>query len=218
MSISESSPNNSNGFEFMISRQQHDDHRCPETMAFADELFHGGRLLPLPPRLQTRTPVTSSYKPHGFVLRWSFSSLSSFKKDVDPFMAAAELVKKEDMPWIHHHRAMSMDQPFITSSSREEVESLKYLNMNRKKRIIGSLIESKVSNGLRLVKDEVRVIVSMKNKQELESTRTTSLVHHDHQRIGKPEIKKKIMREATITTPPCTNLFGCFRSISMSHQ
>lgn len=227
-------------FDKMASEENYDhanghdhDHQPSEMMACADELFQEGHLLPLPPRLQIPRPCASSYKTQGSVLRWGFSSLT-LKKDVDPFMAAAELVKKEDMPWRcsqphrhhHHHcRTMSMDQPFITSreewrSYNQQMLPLNFNNMPRKMKIIGSVIESKARNGLRLVKDQVRIIVSTMKKKKYESTGRL-LVHHN--RLGKPQVKKKINRDDASsgylgrqTSLPCSNLFGCFRNASIS--
>ncbi|KAH7652210.1 Dihydrofolate reductase-like domain-containing protein [Dioscorea alata] len=229
MSISESSSSSSsssslqfNSFELitslsfnkMASEENYDhanghdhDHQPSEMMTCADEFFQDGHLLPLPPRLQTPRPCASSYKAQGSVLRWGFSSLT-LKKDVDPFMAAAELVKKEDMPWRcsqphrHHCRTMSMDQPFITSreewkSYNQQMLPLNFNNMPRKMKIIGSVIESKASNGLRLVKDQVRIIVSAMKKKENESTGRL-LVHHN--RLGKQQVKKKINRDDASST------------------
>ncbi|KAI4305901.1 hypothetical protein L6164_029232 [Bauhinia variegata] len=86
------------------------------TMAFADELFCGGKVLPLnipplklPPRLQNGdgskmsapSSTVSSPRSPGSLLGLQFSFQSLWKDDFDPFMVALEKVKWEKRGKLH---------------------------------------------------------------------------------------------------------------------
>ncbi|KAI4308212.1 hypothetical protein L6164_031310 [Bauhinia variegata] len=81
------------------------------TMAYADELFCDGKVLPLivpplklPPRLQNgdgnkmsvQSSTASSPRSPGSLLGLQFSLQSSWKDDIDPFMVALEKVRGEN--------------------------------------------------------------------------------------------------------------------------
>ncbi|XP_068658148.1 uncharacterized protein [Aristolochia californica] len=96
--------------------EQQQAEEIPTNMAFADELFSNGRVLPLklPPRLQSPSYGswnTSHLRSSSSLLLYGPSSGLSFKnKDFDPFEAALEKVRKEESagnPPVGHRRARS---------------------------------------------------------------------------------------------------------------
>ncbi|KAK7320471.1 hypothetical protein VNO77_29970 [Canavalia gladiata] len=121
----EDANSNLDEFEFETSRRfnvgdldietnQKDERLCGDSlpnMAFADELFCDGKVLPLvmpplklPPRLHqngdgnimsTQNSTVTSPRSPGSVLRLPFSRHSLWNDDFDPFMVALEKVKEE---------------------------------------------------------------------------------------------------------------------------
>lgn len=106
----ETSQRNENTFDHQQEQQQRLCGDSLPTMAFADELFCDGKVLPLipplklPPRLlqngdgnmmSTQSSTATSPRSPGSVLRFPFSRLSLWNDDFDPFMAALEKVKEE---------------------------------------------------------------------------------------------------------------------------
>ncbi|XVF47273.1 hypothetical protein PTKIN_Ptkin03bG0096300 [Pterospermum kingtungense] len=115
-------------------------------MAFADELFSDGRVMPLkpPPRLQypddnkfdKRSSTLSSPRSPTGVLRLPFHRRSLWNDDFDPFMVALENVKEEKVGKSqakNHRRARSMS-PFreispkgtddLSGSSRQQINQM----------------------------------------------------------------------------------------------
>ncbi|KAK8474451.1 hypothetical protein V6N13_107758 [Hibiscus sabdariffa] len=125
----EDSSSNGDEFEFETSRRFHVGEReaaeskqklesQPEeplpAMAFADELFYDGKMMPLkpPPRLQyhhKQSSVSSSPTSPSGGLRLSFRRGSLWNGGFDPFTAALKNVKEEKGK--NHRRARSMS-PF----------------------------------------------------------------------------------------------------------
>ncbi|KAA8544639.1 hypothetical protein F0562_022651 [Nyssa sinensis] len=107
-------------------QQQHGvrDYSLPlPTMAFADELFRDGQVVPLklPPRLQfaNQNSTASSPRSPSSVLKIPFSWRSMWNDDFDPFMAALDKVKEEEKKGKSHHihrRARSLS-PFRSNDS-----------------------------------------------------------------------------------------------------
>lgn len=106
----ETSQRNENTFDHQQELQQRLGGDSLPTMAFADELFCDGKVLPLvpplklPPRLlqngdgnmmSTQSSTATSPRSPGSVLRFPFSRLSLWNDDFDPFMAALEKVREE---------------------------------------------------------------------------------------------------------------------------
>ncbi|KAG9454878.1 hypothetical protein H6P81_007782 [Aristolochia fimbriata] len=98
--------------------QPEGDEPPPANMAFADELFSNGLVLPLklPPRLQSPTYGTSHLRSSSSLAIRGGSSASGFsfkKEDFDPFEAALEKIRKEEAEWspqpqVAHRRARSL--------------------------------------------------------------------------------------------------------------
>ncbi|KAI9077503.1 hypothetical protein K1719_040525 [Acacia pycnantha] len=89
--------------------EEEGERKSGDSMAFADELFCDGKVLPLPlklpPRLQngdgrkTSTPSsTASMSPRslGLTVRRTFSGRSLWNDDFDPFMVALKVVRDEE--------------------------------------------------------------------------------------------------------------------------
>lgn len=99
-----------NSFDLGRKQRQRGD-SLPTTMAFADELFCDGKVMPLapplklPPRLQrimneklanqTGTGASAPGSPSNFVLKLPFVYRRLWNDDFDPFMAALKNVKEE---------------------------------------------------------------------------------------------------------------------------
>ncbi|KAG8488725.1 hypothetical protein CXB51_016687 [Gossypium anomalum] len=127
----ETSPN-VDEFEFETSRRFNVDEYEPEfqpeepnqnhggvkellpTMAFADELFADGKVMPLkpPPRHQYSNSFTwsSPRSPPTGVLRLPFQRRSLWNDDFDPFMVALKNVKEENQ--VRTHRRSRSMSPF----------------------------------------------------------------------------------------------------------
>ncbi|KAH6765946.1 hypothetical protein C2S52_016929 [Perilla frutescens var. hirtella] len=95
-------------------------------MAFADELFLNGLVMPLkpPPRLHCDTefssfslnsPLSSPKSPRT-VCRIPFARKSSWNDDFDPFMVALEKVREEERGRNSHHRRSRSYSPFRAMS------------------------------------------------------------------------------------------------------
>ncbi|XVE59924.1 hypothetical protein DITRI_Ditri05aG0085400 [Diplodiscus trichospermus] len=131
------------------SKDPHGNHVRKESlpaMAFADELFSDGKVMPLkpPPRLQypsdkkfdgQSSTLSSPRSPTG-VLRLPFHRKSLWNDDFDPFMVALENVKEEKVGISqakNHRRARSMS-PFrerspkvtnhLSDSSRQQINQM----------------------------------------------------------------------------------------------
>ncbi|GMI73881.1 hypothetical protein HRI_001057400 [Hibiscus trionum] len=87
-------------------------------MAYADELFYDGKVMPLkpPPRLQyhKQSSVLPSPRSPSGGLRLSFQRRSLWNDDFDPFMAALKNVKEEEAgkPQAKNHRRSRSMSPF----------------------------------------------------------------------------------------------------------
>ncbi|XWS73638.1 hypothetical protein CRYUN_Cryun02cG0145600 [Craigia yunnanensis] len=114
-------------------RQNHVRKESLPAMAFADDLFSDGKVMPLkpPPRLQypndkkfdkQSLTLSSPRSPTG-VLRLPFHRRSLWNDDFDPFMVALENVKEEKVgkSQANHRRARSMS-PFREISQKETNE------------------------------------------------------------------------------------------------
>ncbi|KAL0371045.1 UNVERIFIED_CONTAM: hypothetical protein Sangu_0422600 [Sesamum angustifolium] len=101
------------------------------SMAFADELFLNGLVMPLklPPRLQfeteyhsfsQRSPVSSPRT----VCRLPFARRSSWNDDFDPFMVALQKVREEKRGRNSHHRRSRSYSPFraVPKHSNDNVD------------------------------------------------------------------------------------------------
>ena len=119
-------------------QQQKQEGQCEDTlslpaMAFADELFSDGKVLPLtplklPPRLQNvnnksgnPSPTRSSSRSPSSVLKLPFSRRSTWNDDFDPFMVALKNVREEKRGKTqgnNHRRARSLS-PFRASRPQE---------------------------------------------------------------------------------------------------
>ncbi|KAL4611453.1 hypothetical protein ACB092_08G124400 [Castanea dentata] len=113
-------------------RQSEDSLSLP-TMAFADELFSDGKVLPqsplkLPPRLQyvnnksgNQSPAGSPPRSPGSVLKLSFSRRSMWNDDFDPFMVALENVREEKRGKTqgHNHRRTRSLSPLRAARPQE---------------------------------------------------------------------------------------------------
>ncbi|GMI89084.1 hypothetical protein HRI_002577700 [Hibiscus trionum] len=96
-------------------------------MAFADELFHDGKVMPLkpPPGLQhhhKQSSILSSPRSSSGGLRLSFQRRSLWNDDFDPFMAALKNVKEEKAK--NHRRARSLSPSGIQIAVRYRNDSL----------------------------------------------------------------------------------------------
>lgn len=100
-------------------------------MAFADELFLNGLVMPLkpPPRLHCDTefnsfshksPLSSPKSPRT-VCRIPFARKSSWNDDFDPFMVALEKVREEKRGRNSHHRRSRSYSPFRAMSKSSSV-------------------------------------------------------------------------------------------------
>ncbi|KAL8527386.1 hypothetical protein ACS0TY_005302 [Phlomoides rotata] len=92
-------------------------------MAFADELFLNGLVMPLklPPRLQSESDFTSFSQKSPVasprtVCRIPFACNSSWNDDFDPFMVALEKVREEKRGRNSHHRRSRSFSPFRATS------------------------------------------------------------------------------------------------------
>ncbi|KAK9042943.1 hypothetical protein V6N11_071296 [Hibiscus sabdariffa] len=142
----EDSSSNGDEFEFETSRRFHvgeleaadQSKQKPQSqpeeplpaMAFADELFHDGKMMPLkpPPRLQyhhKQSSVSSSPRSPSGGLRHSFRRRSLWNDSFDPFTAALKNVKEEEAK--NHRRARSMS-PFrgreTNGSNQQEINQM----------------------------------------------------------------------------------------------
>ncbi|KAM1116435.1 hypothetical protein FF1_006916 [Malus domestica] len=86
---------------------EHKQHEQMQTMAFADDLFCGGKVIPLapplklPPRLgqqryTNRSPTPSTQGSPSFGIKMPFSHRTLWNDDFDPFMVALQHVRKEE--------------------------------------------------------------------------------------------------------------------------
>ena len=114
----------SQNFEYLLDHDQEQQQQCGDSqpaMAFADELFCNGQVLPLklPPRLQNvngnksgnLSPTASSPMSPSSVLRLTFLRRTLWNDDYDPFTAALKNVKAEQKDLAcgsHHRRARSL--------------------------------------------------------------------------------------------------------------
>lgn len=141
----ETSQNFENPFDHRQQQQQQQQQQkqqvesgdsLPTAMAFADELFCDGRVLPLtpplklPPRLQNlnsksggnRSSSASSPRSPSSVLKLSFSRRSLWNDDFDPFVVALENVREEKRGKTrdgnNHRRARSLS-PFRTTKQKQ---------------------------------------------------------------------------------------------------
>ncbi|GMI94649.1 hypothetical protein HRI_003134200 [Hibiscus trionum] len=152
----EDSSSNGDEFEFETSRRfnvgecEVESKQKPKSqpeeplpdMAFADELFYDGKVVPLkpPPRLQYHHKQSSSLSPTrspSSGLRFPFQRRSLWNDDFDPFMAALKNVKKEKAGRSQaksHRRARSMS-PFREKETNGLMLPTKQSNSNSDKTI-----------------------------------------------------------------------------------
>ncbi|PSR90123.1 Estrogen receptor beta-1 like [Actinidia chinensis var. chinensis] len=110
------------GYPFGDQKQQEEEGLTRPTMAFADELFSNGQVMPLKPPLWLRSPsgvyqssTASSPRSPGSGLRIPFPHRSKWNDEFDPFAVALENVKDEKRGKSHHTRARSLS-PFRTTT------------------------------------------------------------------------------------------------------
>lgn len=90
----------------------HDRRESLPAMAFAEDLFFNGLVMPLkpPPRLHT-SPLSSPKSPRT-VCKIPFSRKNSWNDDFDPFTVALEKVREEKRGRNCHHRRSRSYSPF----------------------------------------------------------------------------------------------------------
>ncbi|CAL5428185.1 unnamed protein product [Camellia sinensis] len=114
-------------FEYQLNNHQRQRRQRGDTlpsMAFADELFSNGQVLPLkpPPRLQRANGLSpkntsaSSPRSPSSVFKISFRRPSTWNDEFDPFVVALDKVKEEKRRTSHHRRARSLS-PFRTTNT-----------------------------------------------------------------------------------------------------
>nr|GME04102.1 hypothetical protein CQW23_26387 [Ipomoea batatas]GME04295.1 hypothetical protein CQW23_26387 [Ipomoea batatas] len=117
------------------------------SMAFADQLFDNGRVMPLkpPPRFRIDggggAKSCSSPKSPGSMFRVPFSRRNVWNDDYDPFMAALQKVKEENRGRKsismygddHHHRRTRSFSPFRRINGEDE------WGFNNKETVIGPI-------------------------------------------------------------------------------
>ncbi|KAE8037297.1 hypothetical protein FH972_009898 [Carpinus fangiana] len=140
----ESSQNFENPFDQQQQQQVQRRISLPTAMAFADELFCDGKVLPLapplklPPRLRNvnnkssnqSSAASSPRSPSSVINKLSFSRRSLWNDDFDPFMVALENVKEEKRGKTRgdsHRRAWSQTlslSPFRATGPQESNDSV----------------------------------------------------------------------------------------------
>ncbi|KAI3723746.1 hypothetical protein L2E82_35503 [Cichorium intybus] len=112
-------------FDFGSSRRLDNDGWPPSisTMAFADELFSDGQVLPLklPPRLQRSVPTSPTAVRSR--TRNPFAHRSKWNDDFDPFMIALEKVSEEPGGRMSVHRRSRSYSPFRARNISRTIES-----------------------------------------------------------------------------------------------
>lgn len=114
---------NLDDFEFETSKRFSVHLRSESAVAFADELFHNGLVMPLklPPRLQSESDFNSFSQKSPLAsprttCRIPFARTCSWNDDFDPFMVALEKVREEKRGRNSHHRRSRSFSPFTATS------------------------------------------------------------------------------------------------------
>jgi hypothetical protein len=191
----ESSQNFENPFDHQQQQQVQGGNSLPTAMAFADELFCDGKVLPLapplklPPRLRNvnskssnqSSAASSPRSPSSVINKLSFSRRSLWNDDFDPFMVALENVKEEKREKTRgnsHRRACVRTRslsPFRATGPQESNDS------------VGSS-----SPKLRETNSSAQVCQSPKKLEEpkgLSFARQLRLVKIDHEMPTKPSLE-----------------------------
>ncbi|KAK9999356.1 hypothetical protein SO802_018959 [Lithocarpus litseifolius] len=190
-------------------RQSEDSLSLP-TMAFADELFSDGKVLPqsplkLPPRLQyvnnksgNQSPTGSPPRSPGSVLKLSFSRWSMWNDDFDPFMVALENVREEkrEKTQGHNHRRARALLPLRAARPQESNYSTSSIH-HRDKKLGPQIPMEHESNGsafatLNNRRDPIEQVGPSPKKlaepKGLSFARQVRLVKMDHEIPSKPNM------------------------------
>lgn len=201
----ETSQNFENTFDQQQKQQVERGDSLPTAMAFADELFCDGRVLPLtpplklPPRLQNlnnnsggnRSSAASSPRSPSSVLKLSFSRRSLWNDDFDPFVVALENVREKKRGKTrggnNHRRARSLS-PFRAAKQKQASNDSVGLS----------------STMLRELNSSAQVDRSPKKLEEprgLSFARQVRLVKIDHELPTKPNLEAR--ENARESGEPC---------------
>ncbi|XP_031256095.1 uncharacterized protein LOC116114082 [Pistacia vera] len=194
-----------------LQQKQQEKEHCKGSslpaMAFADELFCNGKVMPLklPPRLQYGNSVennstfSSPRSPSGR-LKFPFQRRSLWNDDFDPFMVALETVKQEQREKTHR-RARSMSPLRVRGPEKHANSSISFKNHQDVKQPRPNLDGQMELNGSgpcsiwapnqkgNMGRHEQRSPIRLAEPKGVLFARHARLVKMGHEKLGKPSLR-----------------------------